>query len=193
GAVALAEEPEVIRKLVRRAVTDAGPQPAGEMSPGVKNLFLLLESFAAPDVVQKFKEDYDRGELRYVELKDAVAEAMIAGLAPIRERRAELLARREQLRELLNEGARCARRIAQETMREVRERMGLQLWSPAGRRAASQGRGACRVRCTRIRVTRAPRSPITSETNPLTRAASPILGFLPRRCEPKPPRVSKPT
>lgn len=127
GAVALAEEPEVIRKLVRRAVTDAGPQPAGEMSPGVKNLFLLLESFAAPDVVQKFKEDYDRGELRYVELKDAVAEAMIAGLAPIRERRAELLARREQLRELLNEGARCARRIAQETMREVRERMGLQL------------------------------------------------------------------
>src|SRR5690606_40257489 len=92
GAVAVAEEPDQIRKLVRRAVTDTGPRQDGEMSPGVQNLFVLLEALAPHDVVDKFKGDYQRGELRYVELKDAVAEAMIRELTPIRERRAELLA-----------------------------------------------------------------------------------------------------
>jgi len=127
GAVALSEEPDEIRRLVRRAVTDAGPNETGEMSPGVRNLFVLLESFAAPDVVRKFKDDYDAGRLRYVELKDAVAEAMIAGLTPIRERRAELLADRKKIVSILEEGAKRARAVAQATMREVRERMGFKL------------------------------------------------------------------
>lgn len=127
GAVALAEEPEEIRRLVRRAVTDSGPTPTGEMSPGVKNLFVLLEAFAAPEVVQKFKSDYDAGRLRYVELKEALAEAMIAALTPIRERRAELLANRSEIYEILYDGAKRARAVAQETMREVKERMGLKL------------------------------------------------------------------
>lgn len=124
GAVALSEEPEQIRKLVRRAVTDAGPGDSGEMSPGVKNLFDLLEAFAEPDVVSTLKGDYDRGELRYVDLKDAVAEAMIVKLTPIREKRAELLANRREVIEVLGAGAEKARALARETIREVKERMG---------------------------------------------------------------------
>lgn len=127
GAVAVAEEPDQIRKLVRRAVTDAGPQQDGEMSPGVQNLFVLLEALAPQEVVAKFRGDYDRGELRYVELKDAVAEAMIQELTPIRERRAELLADRKQIEEILGDGAQRARAIAKETIREVKERMGFRL------------------------------------------------------------------
>src|SRR5690606_40422701 len=53
GAVAVAEEPDQIRKLVRRAVTDAGPQQDGEMSPGVQNLFVLLEALAPQEVDRK--------------------------------------------------------------------------------------------------------------------------------------------
>ena len=124
GTVALSEEPEQIRKLVRRAVTDAGPGDSGEMSPGVKNLFDLLEAFAEPDVVSTLKGDYDRGELRYVDLKDAVAEAMIVKLTPIREKRAELLANRREVIEVLGAGAEKARALARETIREVKERMG---------------------------------------------------------------------
>ena len=75
------------------------------MSPGVQNLFVLLEALAPQAVVDKLKGDYERGELRYVELKDAVAEAMIAELTPIRERRAELLADREKIVEILADGA----------------------------------------------------------------------------------------
>src|SRR5690606_8773 len=40
--VALSDEPDAIRRKVRRAVTDVGPRPEGGMSPGVRNLFGLL-------------------------------------------------------------------------------------------------------------------------------------------------------
>jgi tryptophanyl-tRNA synthetase len=50
---------------------------------------------------------------------------MIATLAPIRERALELQHQPERVDEILADGASTARRMAQETMREVRERMGL--------------------------------------------------------------------
>jgi tryptophanyl-tRNA synthetase len=124
GAVALSEEPDQIRKLVRRAVTDSGQGPDGEMSPGVKNLFVLLEAFGSPEVVSSLQDDYARGQLRYVDLKDAVAEAMIEKLTPIRQRRAELLADRQKVIDILDAGAEKARALARETLREVKERMG---------------------------------------------------------------------
>jgi tryptophanyl-tRNA synthetase len=57
---------------------------------------------------------------------------MIATLAPIRDRALRLQNEPERLEEILGDGASVARRLAAETMREVRDRMGL---LPAGRRA----------------------------------------------------------
>lgn len=127
GAIALTAEPDEIRKTVRRAVTDTGPTEDGEMSPGVQNLFTLLQAFADSAVVQRFESDYRQGELRYSELKDALADALIEKLTPIRLRRNELLEREEELIEILNDGAQRARLAAQETIKEARERMGLRL------------------------------------------------------------------
>jgi len=122
--IALHAEPDEIRAIVRKAVTDTGPQ-GGAMSPGVANLFTLLEAFSAPDVVARFRELYDRGELRYVDLKQQLAEDIVAALTPIRERRAALLADEKRLRDILREGAERARVIAREVMAEVREKTGL--------------------------------------------------------------------
>lgn len=127
GTICLADPPEEIRKAVRRAVTDTGPRTDGEMSPGVKNLFSLLEAFAERPVYERFLGDYERGVLRYSELKEALAEAIIAALTPIRERRAELLADRAKLIALLEGGAARVRRIARETLAEVKERTGFKL------------------------------------------------------------------
>lgn len=124
GMIALSEEPDTIRQIVRRAVTDTGDQPPGELSPGVRNLFTLLEAFASEDVVQSFKDDLSEGKLRYAPLKDALADAIIQALSPIRERRNELLADRTTLTDILAEGAARARSVAQQTMSDVRERMG---------------------------------------------------------------------
>lgn len=128
--VALTAPPEEIQSLIRRAVTDTGPR--GEaMSPGVANLFTLLESFSAPETVAHFRTAYEQGTLRYVDLKQQLAEDMTKALAPIRERYLELMSRPGELREILAHGAQRARAIARETMEEVRAKTGLVLEASA--------------------------------------------------------------
>ncbi|MDI6871623.1 MAG: tryptophan--tRNA ligase [Bacillota bacterium] len=122
--ISLAEEPETIRQKVMRAVTDVGPQ-GNEMSPGVKNLFTILENVAPPDVVKQFRDAYASGTLRYSDLKQTLAEELIRTLTPIRERRAELLTRPQELQEIVAAGAARARPMAQAVLAEVKEKMGL--------------------------------------------------------------------
>ncbi len=123
SCISLDEKPESIRKKIRRAVTDPGPQ-GGEMGPGVKNLFLLLEAFTEPDVYRQFKTDYANEQLRYSDLKHTIGEGIVEHLTPIRERRAELLAKPDYLKDVLMAGGDRARIEAQETLKQVREVMG---------------------------------------------------------------------
>jgi tryptophanyl-tRNA synthetase len=126
--IALAEEPEEIRRKVRAAVTDPGPPAPGarlqDASPGVQNLFTLLEVFG-PEHYPRFREAYEAGTIRYSELKQVLAEAIVEKLDPIRRRYHELLRRPDDLRDILTEGARRARPVAEATMAEVYRRMGL--------------------------------------------------------------------
>lgn len=122
--VSLTESPEVIRQKVMRAVTDVGPR-GEEMSPGVKNLFTILGSVATEETVRPLREAYAAGTLRYSELKETLADELVKTLTPIRERREELLARPESLREIAAAGAAKARPIARAVLAEVREKMGL--------------------------------------------------------------------
>lgn len=124
--IALAEEEDSIRQKIRRAVTDPGPQ-GGEMGPGVRNLFTLLEGFADESIVEQFRQDYADQKLRYSDLKSVLADAIVEGLTPIREKRAELLAKPEDLKEILYDGSKKARKIAKVTMEEVRDIMGFRL------------------------------------------------------------------
>ncbi len=122
--VALSDPPEVIRETIKRAVTDVGPR-GKTMSPGVRNLFTLLEYFSPRGTVEHFKAAYRNGTIRYVDLKQALAEDMIRVLTPIRQRREELLADRDGLKHLLAKGAERAGAVAQAVMDEVRLKMGL--------------------------------------------------------------------
>jgi len=70
--------------------------------------------------VDELKERYRGGKVGDVEVKKKLAAALNARLDPIRERRAQLLAKPEALREILHQGSRKARGIAQETMERVR-------------------------------------------------------------------------
>lgn len=118
-------EPEgSIRKKVRSAVTDVGLTPGQGMSPGVANLFSLLELVAPADVVETFRHQHRAGKLLYKDLKENLFTHLMATLRPIRERRQEL---EEAGRgdEILAAGAERARAIARDTMREVRARVGL--------------------------------------------------------------------
>ena len=126
--IAIADPPEEIRKKVRTAVTDPGPPMKGskvrDASPGVANLFILLEVFA-PDRYREFATAYEAGTIRYSEMKQVLAEAVVETLRPIRERYERLLRNPDEVRGILADGVRRARPIAQGTIEEVRQKMGL--------------------------------------------------------------------
>lgn len=121
--IALTEPEESIREKIKTAVTDIGPRPQGEKSPGVANLFLLLKLTAPKEIYEQFEADYAAGTLKYEPLKRAVADYLIKSLEPIRARRAQLS--EPAVREILHEGAKKARAVARKTLEEARERIGV--------------------------------------------------------------------
>jgi tryptophanyl-tRNA synthetase len=129
--VALTDSDEEIRKKVMAAVTDVGIRKTedgrrkSEMSPGVRNLFTLLKFFSTERIYTDFMNRYEAGELQYADLKARLAEDIIQVLTPIRRRHAELMEEPDKLRAILAAGADTARPIAQKTIREVKEKMGL--------------------------------------------------------------------
>ncbi len=124
NAINLADEPEVIRKKVMRAVTDSGPVDGQEMSEPIKNLFTLLKVVSAEDTVSQFMETYNKGTIRYGDLKKQLAEDIINFTTPIREKIIELQQNNDYLRKIMEKGAEKARVSATKTIKEVREIIG---------------------------------------------------------------------
>jgi tryptophanyl-tRNA synthetase len=123
--IALRDDADTIRKKIMSAKTDAGPQKDGHMSPGVDNLFTLLESFADEKVIKKFNLDYHNGELKYSELKAELADAIINTLKPIQAKIAKLEKDKDKVKKILADGAQKAQKIAEANMLEIKEKMGL--------------------------------------------------------------------
>lgn len=118
----LTDDLETIRKKVRSVPT--ATQSGGEMGSGIKVLFTFLE-LCAPGQVEGFKKRFNDGSLKFVELKDAVTDAIYAQLKPIQEKRKELENNPTFVDKVIKEGAEKARAVAQQTVREVRQKMGL--------------------------------------------------------------------
>ena len=117
-----------IRKKVRSAVTDAGLDAGVAMSPGVENLFEILELSAEitgdASIVDELRSEYEQGSLMYSRLKDETFDHLMGVLRPIQQRRADLVASGDIV-EVLRDGARRAQAIAEETIADVRRRVGL--------------------------------------------------------------------
>jgi tryptophanyl-tRNA synthetase len=123
GKVLVLDPPEVIVRKFKRAVTDSGSEIAARPDkPGVTNLLEILSALTGREVAQLESGYAGKG---YGALKTDVAEAVVEGLRPIRERYAELIADRGELVRLLDQGAARARELADPVLAEVRERCGL--------------------------------------------------------------------
>ncbi|MEO6039279.1 MAG: tryptophan--tRNA ligase, partial [Saprospiraceae bacterium] len=118
-------EEDRLRKQIKSAVTDTGDTPAGEMSSGVINLFTLLKASYAHEAYDALMADYQSGALRYSALKEAVADAVVALVNPLRERFIELKADSSNVQERIRASSAHTRLRAQQTLREVREIAGL--------------------------------------------------------------------
>ena len=118
-------EPDRVRKQIKSAVTDTGEAVAGEMSAGVKNLFELLRACGDMTAHHSLMDDYTSGALRYSDLKESVANAVVGLITPLRERLESLQADKRNVKSQIQESSAETRKIAQQTMREVREITGL--------------------------------------------------------------------
>ncbi len=118
----LTDDLDTIRQKVRSVPTAS--QVGGEMSAGLKALFEFVDLFI-PEQKAQFLSQYEEGTLRYVELKDAIAQAIAEVLQPIQQKRLALLEDQQYIDQVIIEGARKAQEIALETVTDVRQRMGL--------------------------------------------------------------------
>ncbi len=125
NGIYLVDEPDVIRKKIMRAVTDAGPTTGNqEMSEPIKNLFTLMDIVSTPDTVTHFKDQYNACQIRYGDLKKQLAEDIIGFSTPLREKIKEILADDAYIRKAAALGREKARASASKTLKEVREIIG---------------------------------------------------------------------
>ncbi len=123
GTLWVIDDPKVITKKIKSAVTDTGRDVvATPEKPGVTNLLTIL-SVASGTPVPALESAYvGKG---YGDLKGDVAAAVVALFAPVRERYADLIRDPVYLDGVLADGAGRARAVARETLAAVRERIGL--------------------------------------------------------------------
>ena len=125
SAIFLADPPEMIRKKVMRAVTDAGPTEMNQPKPqAIENLFNLMKTISLPETYTHFSNLYDTCQIRYGNMKKQLAEDVILFTEPFREKIRKLNANDAYLKKVVALGAEKAHASAQKTIREVREIIG---------------------------------------------------------------------
>jgi tryptophanyl-tRNA synthetase len=127
NCIYLGDPPEVVRKRVMSMFTD--PTRIHPTDPGHVEgnpVFTYHDVFNLDKAeVDELKERYRKGTVGDVEVKQKLFNALEAFLRPIRERRGDFAAKPARVREIIMEGTRKGRVVAQSTMDEVRAAMKL--------------------------------------------------------------------
>jgi tryptophanyl-tRNA synthetase len=123
GVVRIVDEPDVIRKKFKTAVTDSGTdvRHEPEEKPGISNLLEIM-SVATGDPIPEIEGRYDGSG--YGQFKEDVAEAVVQLLVPIQQRYHQLRADESELRAMLARGAEKARTASAPALEQMYERMG---------------------------------------------------------------------
>ncbi|MCX7955858.1 MAG: tryptophan--tRNA ligase [Patescibacteria group bacterium] len=119
----LTDSIDEIRKKIKSIPT--ATISGGPITGGVKTLFLLAKLFLKESDYQKFKDEYHQGILKFVNIKNAVAEAIYQELKPIQEKRSQIAQNKDYVEKVVKNGAERAKTIASQTLKEVKEKMGL--------------------------------------------------------------------
>jgi tryptophanyl-tRNA synthetase len=123
ASIQLNEPAERIAKKIKSAVTDSGRDiVASAEKPAITNL-LTIYSILENEPISHLEERF-RGA-GYAQFKQALADAVVERLRPIRERYEELMSDPAETEKLLDVGAEKAREVAEVTMADVWARVGL--------------------------------------------------------------------
>ena len=125
--IAILDQPEVIRRKIRRAVTDCDNTIRfdPENKPGVANLMSIMSALTGRSMDDIAAEYDGQG---YGKFKDAVADCVIATLEPIQTEYARISADKAYLQQVMDSGRERASAIAHRTMLKVRKKLGIAPW-----------------------------------------------------------------
>ncbi|HOU54756.1 MAG TPA: tryptophan--tRNA ligase [Myxococcota bacterium] len=124
NTIEIFETPKATARRVVQIVTDSTPLEAPK-DPARCNVFALLKLFAPPEEVAEIAEAYRRGGYGYGHAKKRLGEWINTAFAPARERYEELRAHPDRVRDVLREGGRRAREVAEATLVRVRDAAGI--------------------------------------------------------------------
>ena len=118
------EDPKVLRKQIMRIVTDSRPMEQPK-EPDTDHLYQLYSLFADDAQREAMAAKYRQGGFGYGEVKKALADLAVDYFAAARERRRELEAHPERVREILGDGAARARKKAAEVLLRAQRACGV--------------------------------------------------------------------
>lgn len=114
-----------IRTQIKKAVTDTGDTPEGQMSPGVENLFSLIKASGKTEAYNSLLTDYHTSKLQYSSLKSTVADCLVELSTKFKDNKADILSRKKEIKNQVKQSSYEIRKRAQETIKQVKELCGL--------------------------------------------------------------------
>jgi tryptophanyl-tRNA synthetase len=123
--ISLTDDLEAIKDKLAKAPTDSGKGDKVPTEGGVAALLKFVELFQGLEKRQDFEKQYLVEGIRYKDLKEDLAQAIYEEIRPLQEKRRELENNSSYVDQVIAAGADKARTVAQGTIREVREKMGL--------------------------------------------------------------------
>lgn len=126
NAIYFADEPEMIRKKVMKAVTDAGPTEMNQEKPEViQNIFQLMNVVSSKETFDYFNDMYNNCQIRYGDMKKQLAVDMINFTEPFREKIKQISSDEAYVSKVARMGKEKAQASAAQTIRDVREIIGM--------------------------------------------------------------------
>ncbi|HUJ10732.1 MAG TPA: tryptophan--tRNA ligase [Verrucomicrobiae bacterium] len=113
------------RKKIMSIVTDSQPVEAPKKDLDKNIPLQLFKVVASVDKAQAMEAKLTAGGYGYGEAKKELANVLLEYFAPMRKKRAELVNNLDYVHEVLRKGAECANAVADETMQQVRQAVGL--------------------------------------------------------------------
>ncbi|GLR16740.1 tryptophan--tRNA ligase [Portibacter lacus] len=123
--ISLFQDEARIRKQIKSAVTDAGDAVEGKMSEGVYNLFELLKISGGAQAHESLTHDYNAGNLKYSDLKAATADQLVLLTDQFKDQKSDVVKNKKDIKYQVKQSSAEIRKRAQETLREVKDLVGL--------------------------------------------------------------------
>src|SRR3989344_5559520 len=122
--IALTDSPDAISEKIKRAVTDSGKEIKydPENKPAISNLLTIFGLMSGKEIKTLEKEYKGKS---YAEFKKDLADLLVEKLMPIQIAYKKTIKDENKLMKILEDGAKQARAVAQETMKEVKQKIGL--------------------------------------------------------------------